>query len=798
MAGLAPADRSGLLALAVLGTGSADELVAVAGESFDIERLVETVPLLHRDTQGRYGAHDLWADAIERIFPALEITQARRRALQTLQARGETVRMGSAAVRWQDADMFCVAAIRLVLESLGALPIDTAARWLASPPPAAIGTPEHHLLGLALRHAERRDDEELDAELDELERAFHDRSDEEAQGVTLAVASVVAHARGDHLRLIVLADRIRRLPGASDQPLLRFLVDAVDAALASLVGDVAGALRTIETMSFEQVPQLVRELVTRLHVTMLGLAGRADEAVPIASSLLESPHTYVRSLPQVIRWLAGDPSEYLSAPPVVALASDANHRDRFVRAAHGMVVAASLGDINLAKLMRRELERTIGDITDARDSAIAAGATACIEVLRHDEPAARAAIAAHIDAYPTMHTLGEVHLRRIMAIAYVCDSRAGDWWDDAPLGHVHIRVRAVARQLLAARHGHLAPDTQLESTEVIVTSVPLAWSVELGLRAHAAGCRDGDQLVHTLAAWLPEPTRAELAWQAVHGDDDCRRVATALLAELPDPGQVPLRVEVLGPMRLFLGDGELSGPELRRGRVRSLLALLVLRGPLRRDRICDLLWPDLDPTAAAQNLRVTLSRLRRLLEPRDADAPATAASRLQVHGDTIGLCGPPLVETDIRRANDHLLDAEQARWLDNATEEVACLEQAIALWRGDPLVDLDALGELDGEIEQVRRSLVDAALRLGELELIAGRFDEALRCAERARLASPWSERAHRLAIACHLQRHDRDGLHSVLRSTRALLDDLGVEPEASTQMLLRRGAARLGTGAPA
>ena len=183
-----------------------------------------------------------------------------------------------------------------------------------------------------------------------------DRGDEEAQGVTLAVASVVAHARG---RPPATGRPRRAHPTTSrrrDQPLLRFLVDAVDAALASLVGDVAGALRTIETMSFEQVPQLVRELVTRLHVTMLGLAGRADEAVPIASSLLESPHTYVRSLPQVIRWLAGDPSDYLSAPPVVALASDANHRDRFVRAAHGMVVAASLGDINLAKTMRRELE----------------------------------------------------------------------------------------------------------------------------------------------------------------------------------------------------------------------------------------------------------------------------------------------------------------------------------------------------------------------------------------------------------------------------------------------------------
>ena len=116
------------------------------------------------------------------------------------------------------------------------------------------------------------------------------------------------------------------------------------------------------------------------------------------------------------------------------------------------------------------------------------------------------------------------------------------------------------------------------------------------------------------------------------------------------------------------------------------------------------------------------------------------------------------------------------------------------MWRGDPLDDLSSIDELNGEIEHVRRSLLDACLRLGELLLVAGRFDEALRCAERGRSASPYSERAHRLAIACHLQRHDRSGLESAVRSTERMLADLGVDPEDATKMLLRRAALRLGT----
>ena len=126
-------------------------------------------------------------------------------------------------------------------------------------------------------------------------------------------------------------------------------------------------------------------------------------------------------------------------------------------------------------------------------------------------------------------------------------------------------------------------------------------------------------------------------------------------------------------------------------------------------------------------------------------------------------------------------------------EEVACLARAIDLWRGDPLVDLASVEELDGEVEYVHRSLVDECLRLGELLLVAGRFDESLQCAERSRLASPYSERAHRLAIACHLQRHDHSGLESAVRSTQTLLADLGVEPDDATKMLVRRAAVRLG-----
>jgi DNA-binding SARP family transcriptional activator len=325
----------------------------------------------------------------------------------------------------------------------------------------------------------------------------------------------------------------------------------------------------------------------------------------------------------------------------------------------------------------------------------------------------------------------------------------------------------------------------------VVTSLPLPWSVELAVRAIALGCPDGAPLLRALAAWLPTPTRREVEWLATHGDEACQVAVARLLEDLRDRAGQPVVIDVLGPLRLRLGDADISSPELRRSRVRTLLCLLVLRGPVRRERACDLLWPDLVPASAAQNLRVTLSRLRRLLDPERRAGQST--STIRSHTDSIELAGPPLVDTDLGRLQRFLAEADEARQVGDATEEVACLARAIDLWRGEPLADLASIEELDGDVECIRRSLVDGCLRLGELLLVAGRF-ESLRCAERSRSASPYSERARRLAIACHLQRHDHSGLASAVGSTEAMLVDLGVEPDDATRMLLRRAAVRLGT----
>ena len=165
---------------------------------------------------------------------------------------------------------------------------------------------------------------------------------------------------------------------------------------------------------------------------------------------------------------------------------------------------------------------------------------------------------------------------------------------------------------------------------------------------------------------------------------------------------------------------------------------------------------------------------------------------LRIDGEMIALAPPPCVDVDLWQFRRDVEAAEAAAHHDDSAGVIAALERAVARWRGDPFPDVDATAEVAGAVEEVRRALADTALRLGELLLVAGRFAEAAAFAERVKQASPFDERAHRLAIAAQLQRRDRGAVAAAVAAARTMLDGLGVEPEPGTRMLFRQAAEQL------
>ncbi len=146
-----------------------------------------------------------------------------------------------------------------------------------------------------------------------------------------------------------------------------------------------------------------------------------------------------------------------------------------------------------------------------------------------------------------------------------------------------------------------------------------------------------------------------------------------------------LRIHLLGPMLVWRPDGSLvEGPLWQRVKVRALLVYLALkRGPVSREVLVDILWPDLNYTAALRNLNTTVYNLRRSLEP--------------------GLSKGSDSQFISYKSGYYLLDGHSEHWLDvDAFEKgihrarierephksIDIYKDALALYRGEYLFDL--------------------------------------------------------------------------------------------------------------
>jgi DNA-binding SARP family transcriptional activator len=786
-----------LVALATLGRGSAADVAWLVSDGLEVgatdrglAALVADVPLVRLDDDGWYAVHHLWEDAVERIFPETERAAVRRRALEMFERREDTLRTGWSAMRWGEDEALRRACRHLVRDTAGALPVDTARRWLAGAAVDRRQCPDLRLLDLAIRHAGDYVDPGLDVELDAIVDDLADAGDHNGIVVALILGMAIAHMRGDLDRMRALDARTRVLPTAEAVPLLRFLRQSVAAMTASLEGDPAAAVAAIESMTARDGPPRLTELIVRLHVNMLCLCGRADEAVAVAAPLLESASPYVRTLHAKTRWLAGDPGGFAGGRLDAAAPPGTNQRYHLFHAFYMIAVATSFGDGEAIAALGAVIDDS--PKVDVRDDTMGDVVDAMRHIVAHDEGAAVRAIAAHVDAHGD-DPVADGRLRRLLAVPYVCDERLRTRWRDIALGPSLARQRRIADDLLAARADALSPGHRFEAAGAVLTTLPLVWSVELAARAVAAGCGGGPALAEGLAELAPAAMRAELEHAAVNGDAALRDGAKILLDLLPDGTRPPVRIAVLGPLEVDTGEeGEVAGAELRRQRVRTLLEVLVLAGPLRRDRVAELMWPELDAIAAGRNLRVTLSRLRAVLEP--GRRHTMARPILALERDHVAITRSPYVAVDLWQLRDDVAAADEVERGGDRTAAIAALERACGRWRGEPLVDLDPVDDaLAGAVEEVRRLLADSALRLGELLLVAGRFDDAVVWAERVSRASPYEERAHRLAIAAHLHRRDRPALAQAVGVTQAMLDELGVDPEPATQMLLRQAADHIG-----
>lgn len=223
-------------------------------------------------------------------------------------------------------------------------------------------------------------------------------------------------------------------------------------------------------------------------------------------------------------------------------------------------------------------------------------------------------------------------------------------------------------------------------------------------------------------------------------------------------------IGVLGP--LTAGGSESFSP---RDRV-VLSALVVRNGSVTSaEELADALWGDQPPISWNKVVPGCVNRLRKAL---GADAIVTSPDGYRLRLDDGDL--------DVRRFERLVAKGHQMLALGEPDRAILAFREALALWRGPALRDVEEWAPARAEIERLdelrletEEAVVDASLRMG---LQAGILAEA-----RARVAqAPLRERRWAMmALAQYLSGSQADALATLRRAREMLSRELGLDPGA-------------------
>ena len=771
--------RLALLALALVGPADDTSVSLVVGRQVEVADVLRGVPLVARTPDGRHSAHQLWDEALRTSFPAQVLRTLQDRAIEHLLDLEQPARAAQIALDTGDMALLDRIAHAMVRANLNHIPIDTVRPWLRR---IAERGPAIRLLDALVRYTIDSKDPSVGPAVDDVLRAARAAGDLDLETTALASAAVIAHAQQDFGALFPLAMRATEIAPNGD-PVLDLLRAGIPAVGADLAGDPDTVITTVRDLPWARLPLEGTRLMGRLYLQALWMAGRAHESIAFADTWFRGGESYLGGLPALARWFAGDPTAAYRSGIGINRLDAANDRDTFVGSCMTTVIDATLGD-------RRALEAIWADGTIAglafdngRDSAHLTYASAVRHVMAGDEALAAQVYDEHLARYPVTDQLAERHLRRFPAIGWVLSPVLREYWGSVLLGPDHVAACASAAALLAVRAGRRPGP--LPPTPAVVSHLPLPWTVELVAGLVTLGDPRADEVWREVCGLVGPAAMDELARRAVPGRHHLHGAAE-LQARLPSTPASTSEILVLGPLEVRHGGVTSSAPELRRGRVRQLLEVLVLERTIARDRALALLWPDRAPDAAAKNLRVTLTHLRKVLEP---DRPTGAPGfHLRVDQTSIALHASPQLRIDAWEVD------ELARRLDRACElatEREVLTTMVSHWRGVPYADLDDVVDVAGAVERVRQRQVESWLRLGELHIAAGAASEAKRLALEVLDIDPYREQAHRLAIAADLRLDDAAGVRRSVARLSEAMEELGVEVSATTRVLLHRVTMR-------
>jgi predicted ATPase/DNA-binding SARP family transcriptional activator len=236
-----------------------------------------------------------------------------------------------------------------------------------------------------------------------------------------------------------------------------------------------------------------------------------------------------------------------------------------------------------------------------------------------------------------------------------------------------------------------------------------------------------------------------------------------------------LHIQLLGAFRVALDGRVIESEAWRLRKAANLLKLLALAPAhrLQKEQIMELLWPELTPQAAANNLRRTLHEARRCLEP-----GTTGSQYIISQADHLFLTAPVALSTDVEQFEQAALHARNS-----PTPET--YQAAVDKYTGELLPQDRYEDWAAGRREELRQTFLSLLMEQARLRQGRGEWQAAIAACQRVVALEPSNEEAHGLLMRLYALGGQRgQALQQYQQLASALRADLGVEPDPALQRL--------------
>lgn len=267
----------------------------------------------------------------------------------------------------------------------------------------------------------------------------------------------------------------------------------------------------------------------------------------------------------------------------------------------------------------------------------------------------------------------------------------------------------------------------------------------------------------------------EATKQNIYPDYIARLLHRMGLAKLQSHPGYTLRVQALGPFRIWLGDKEVEERQWQRGKAKELFQLFITHHKqlLPKEEIFQKLWPDQDEVSCARDFKVALNAVNNVLEPQRK--ARSASFFIKREGTTYGLNPDAVLEMDVTQFE---------QWIEMGLEEgdkekaLSCLEKGMKYYNGDFLAERRYDEWCSSERERLLIYYLRGAEKLAQLAVRNENYEAAIQWCEKIIERDETWEEAYRLLMYSYYRKNNRpQAIKWYQRCNQILEEELGVRP---------------------